>query len=174
MTMTDTSLNGEAKSDTSNRPIADQAWQVAQDLKDKASDVAASVTHTAHQEADEIGTAAQEILTDATDKVSAAVSEQKNAGADYLDTVARAIHRAAREFETDVPQAAQYIRRAGGQLGSVAQAVRQRDMRELVTEVENLARRQPSLFFGGAVILGFAALRFLKSSPPKSVEASPH
>jgi len=87
-----------------------------------------------------------------------------------LANVSRAMQRAAGEFEKDVPQAARYIRRAGSQLASTADALRERDPRELVAEVEDLARRQPALFFGGAVILGFAALRFLKSASPAAVE----
>jgi hypothetical protein len=112
------------------------------------------------------------MLHDASDKVKSVGSEQKAAGADYLDTVARAIHRAAREFEADVPQAAHYIRRAGGQVSSVASAVRQGDLRDLVTEVEEVARRQPALFFGGALVLGFVALRFLKSAPASPVRVN--
>jgi hypothetical protein len=97
------------------------------------------------------------------------MNEQKTAGADYLGTIAQAVHRAAGEFQTEVPQAAQYIRQAAGQIESVANAVRERNIRELVGEVQGFARRrQPTLFFGGAVILGFAALRFLKSSDTSS------
>jgi hypothetical protein len=171
MTESNSALYGQAGVNASNVTLPDQAKQVARDLKEKASAVADSVTDIAKHEAEEIGTAAKEILADTTDRMKSAVTEQKTAGADYIDTVALAIQRAAGEFEADVPQAAQYIRRAGSQLGSVANAVRHRDMRELVTEVEDLARRQPALFFGGAVIVGFAALRFLKSSPPKTVQA---
>src|SRR6476620_11259960 len=94
------------------------------------------------------------------------MNEQKSAGADYLGRLAQSVQRAAGEFQSDVPQAAQYIRQAAGQIEAVANAVRQRDMRELVGEVREFARRQPTLFFGGAVILGFAALRFFKSSSP--------
>jgi gas vesicle protein len=166
MTISDTSFgNGPARGDSSGG-LAEQARQVANDLKQTASTVADTVTDAAKQEADEIGNAAQDILDDTTEKVKSAVSEQKNASAEYLDKVAHAIHRAAGEFEADVPQAARYIRRAGSELSTVAKAVRERDVRELVTEVEDVARRQPALFFGGAVILGFAALRFLKSAPP--------
>ncbi len=168
MTISDTSVeNGPARGDL-HAGLTDQARQVADDLKQTASTVAESVTNAAKHEADEIGNAAKEIFDDTTEKVKSAVSEQKNAGAEYLDKVAHAIHRAAGEFEGDVPQAARYIRRAGSELSTVAKAVRQRDVRELVAEVEDVARRQPALFFGGAVILGFAALRFLKSSPPSS------
>jgi hypothetical protein len=174
MTVSDTSFDENAVRGATNVPLAEQAQQVADDLKDKVAAVADSVTQTAKEEADEVGVAAKEFLNEATDRVKSVVGDQKNAGADYLDTVARAVHRAAREFDADVPQAARYIRRAGGQIGSIAQAVRQRDIRELVTEVEDAARRQPALFFGGAVILGFAALRFLKSAPPtQTVQAKP-
>jgi hypothetical protein len=108
------------------------------------------------------------MASDATGKVQSALNEQKTASADYLGTIANAVQRAAGEFESAVPQAAQYIRQTAGQIETVASAVRQRDMRELVGEVQEFARRQPALFFGGAVILGFAALRFLKSSAPGS------
>jgi hypothetical protein len=150
--------------------LADQAKQVGQELGAKASEAAEAVKHTAQYEVDEIGTAAKEIASDATAKLKSAMTEHKVAGADYLANVSRAMQRAAGEFERDVPQAARYIRRAGTQLASAADALRERDPRELVAEVENLARRQPALFFGGAVILGFAALRFLKSASPSAVE----
>jgi len=170
MTISDTSFdNGPARGD-SNAGLAEQARQVANDLKQSASTVADSVTSAAKQEADEIGNAAKDILNDTTEKVKSTISEQKIAGAEYLDKVARAIHRAAGEFENDVPQAARYIRRAGSELSTLAKAVRQRDVRELITEVEDVARRQPALFFGSALILGFAALRFLKSSTPSSAQ----
>lgn len=149
--------------------LADQAKQVAQDLGTKASEAAQSVKQTAQYEVDEIGTAAKEIANDATAKFKSAVTEQKVAGAEYLANISSAMQRAAGEFERDVPEAARYIRRAGGQLANAADALRQRDPRELVSEIEDFARRQPALFFGGAVILGFAALRFLKSASPSPV-----
>lgn len=148
--------------------LVDQAKTLGKDLKDKAADLTQNVTQAARDQAGELGTAAKEMAADATGKIQSAMDEQRAAGADYLGNIAQAVQRAAGQFETDVPQAAQYIRQAAGQIETVAQAVRQRDMRELVGEVQEFARRQPTLFFGGAVILGFAALRFLKSSAPQS------
>ena len=146
--------------------FAEQAKTVGKDLKAKASELTDNVTSAAKDQAGEIGTAVKDMAADATGKVKSAMNEQKTAGADYLGKIAQAVHRAAGEFESDVPQAAQYIRQAAGQIETVAKAVRERDMRDLVGEVQVLARRQPTLFFGGAVILGFAALRFFKSSSP--------
>jgi hypothetical protein len=147
--------------------FADQAKTLGKDLKAKASELTDNVTRVAKDQAGEIGTAAKNMAADATGKVKSSMNEQKAAGADYLGTIAQAVHRAAGEFERDVPQAAQYIRQAAGQIETVANAVRERDMRDLVSEVQQLARRQPTLFFGGAVILGFAALRFFRSSSPQ-------
>jgi hypothetical protein len=89
-------------------------------------------------------------------------------GADYIGSLAQATGRAAHEFEAELPQAAHYIRHASEQIQGVADIVRERDVRELVGEVQDFARRQPTLFFGGAVVLGFAALRFLKSTTPNA------
>ena len=150
--------------------IADQAKTLGKDLKAKAFDLTDSMTRAAKDQAGEIGAAAKDIAADATGRVQSAMNEQKAAGADYLGTIAQAVQRAAGEFQNDVPQAAQYIRQAAGHIETVAGAVRQRDMRELVGEVQEFARRQPTLFFGGAVILGFAALRFFKSSAPSPAQ----
>ena len=144
--------------------LTEQAKSLGRDIKNKAADLTDTVTRGAKDQAAEIGTAAKEIATQATSRVQTAMDEQKIAGADYLGTIAQAVHRAAGEFQTEVPQAAQYIRQAAGQIENVANAVRDRNVRELVGEVQSFARRQPTLFFGGAVILGFAALRFFKSS----------
>ena len=152
--------------------LADQAKTIGKDLKNKASDLTETVTRAAKDQAGEIGTAAKDMASEATDKVKSAMMAQKTAGADYLGTIAQAVQRSAGEFDSDVPQAAKYIRQAAGQIETFADAVRQRDMRELVGEVQEFARRQPTLFFGGAVVLGFAALRFFKSSAPRREYAS--
>lgn len=58
----------------------------------------------------------------------------------------------------------EYAERAVGSLDSFANALREQDVRSLVSHVEDFARRQPVLFLAGSVALGFAAARFLKSS----------
>src|SRR3546814_8495932 len=45
-----------------------------------------------------------------------------------------------------------------------AQTLREKDLDGLVEDVGDFARRQPALFLGGAVALGFAMSRFLKTS----------
>ena len=89
--------------------------------------------------------------------------KQKAAGADYVGNVASIIRRTAYEFDTDIPQAGHYIRKAAAQLENVSEAMRNRNMSEIVGNVQQFARKQPTAFFGAAVLIGFAAVRFLKS-----------
>lgn len=157
---------------TGPNPTA-KAKDIVRDIKAKASDLTDGVTRAAKDNASQLGDAALDMANSAKDKVEAQVTQRKSIGADYIASIAQATGRAANEFEADVPQAAHYIREASEQIQSVADTVRERDVRELVGEVQEFARRQPTLFFGGAVVLGFAALRFLKSTVPKGTAGSP-
>jgi hypothetical protein len=153
---------------TTTRPdLATKAKDVARDVKAKASELTDSATRVAKENAAQVGDAARDLASSAKDKLEAAVTQRKSVGADYIDSIAQATSQAANAFEADLPQAAHYIRQASEQIQGVANTVRERDVRQLVGEVQDLARRQPTLFFGGAVMLGFAALRFLKSTAPR-------
>jgi hypothetical protein len=156
-------MNG---TDSSGRDLADQAKDLVRDIKSKASNLTEGVTRAAKDNASQLGDAALDMANSAKGKVETAVSERKSLGADYIGSIAQAAGRAAHEFDAELPQAAHYIRQASEQIQGVADNVRQRDVRELVGEVQDFARRQPTLFFGGAVLMGFAALRFLKSTAP--------
>ena len=160
--------NGMSGNDFFGKDFAGQAKDLVRDVKAKASDLTDGVTRAAKDNASQLGDAALDMANSAKDKVEAAVSQRKSVGADYIGSIAQAAGRAAHEFEAELPQAAHYIRQASEQMQGVADTVRQRDVRELVGEVQDFARRQPTLFFGGAVVLGFAALRFLKSTAPKA------
>jgi hypothetical protein len=106
---------------------------------------------------------AKDLAAQAGDKILSSVAEQKAAGADFVSGMAGAMRRAANEFG-DVPQAAQYIRLAADQIDSVSDAFRRRDLNQLVSDVQDFARRQPTAFMGAAVLAGFAVMRFLKTS----------
>jgi hypothetical protein len=160
-------------SDTYTPPKGDltgQAKDMARDIRDKAANLTEDVKRAAKDQASQFTDSAKDIAVNAAGKVQEkmqqTVTQQKSAGADYIGAIAQATERAAGEFDDALPQAARYIRQASSQMQGVADVVRDRDVRQLVGEVETFARQQPALFFGGAVILGFAALRFLKSSPP--------
>jgi hypothetical protein len=144
--------------------VGGQLDEIPRTVEDKASEVKQKVGQVVDEQKSEIGGTARGLVDKARDKVEAVADEQISAGAEYIGSIARAVDRAAGEFEDSVPQAARYIRQASGQMQDIAEAVRQRDLAELLNEVRDFARRQPALFFGGTLLLGFAAARFLKSA----------
>ena len=152
--------SGAQKSEPKN--LGDQARGVAQELKDKAGEVTDTVRQAAKDRAADLTAAATDMAGQAREKVEAAAMHQKSLGADYVGAIAGAMNRAAGEFDAELPQAAHYIRQASEQVTGFADTIRQRDMRELAGEVQTFARNQPTLFFGGAVILGFAGAALLQ------------
>ena len=89
---------------------------------------------------------------------------QKDVGADRLRDVAGAVHGAARELETGMPEVASYVHGAAGRLEDVANTLRHQSVDDLMERIGSFARAQPAIFFGGALLAGFALTRFLKSS----------
>jgi hypothetical protein len=152
-----------------SRPVTQdyttKARDLGRDLKGQASELAESATDTLKTQANNLTESTRELASEAGEKMKAAVADQKMAGADYVGNFAEMVRRASYEFDGQIPQAGQYIRKAADQIGSVSEALRTRDVSELVGEVQDFARKQPAAFFGAAVLAGFAAIRFFKSAP---------
>jgi hypothetical protein len=150
----------------SSQSLGEQARSLRQDVKDAASQAEEKVTDTLHEQAASIGEKARNVAADAEKKIVDVVDEQRASGASYLHHVAGLVHQAADVFDREVPQASQYIHQAAEHIDTVADAVRTKRMREVAQDVQYFARQQPAIFFGGALLLGFAAIRIFKASPP--------
>jgi hypothetical protein len=90
--------------------------------------------------------------------------QQKSAGADQVGGVAHAMEAAADQLHGQMPLAAEYIEEVAGRLNTMASAIRERSIDDMLGNVAEFARKQPALFFAGAVATGFALSRFAKSS----------
>jgi ElaB/YqjD/DUF883 family membrane-anchored ribosome-binding protein len=152
--------------------FTEQAMSAGRDLKDKASDLAGSSTDTLKAQASGLVDAAKDMASQATDKLKETVSERKGAGADYIGSLADTIRRAAREFDTDLPIAGSYMRKAASQVENVSDSIRTGEFNDVVRNAQDFARRQPTAFLGLAALAGFAVVRFLKSSSDNSSEPS--
>lgn len=109
-----------------------------------------------------------EIGAPVKDKAVEVASQQKDAGAEQLQTAGRAIHGAARELESSMPQIAGYAHDVGQRLENLASDIRSGSIDELMSKLGSLSKDQPALVFGGAILAGFALSRFLKSSAQNS------
>jgi len=147
---------------TAQDPV-NQARDFGREVKGQATDLAKSATDVVRTQAANLTDSAKDVAAEAGEKLRTTLQDQKAVGADYVGNVARIIRRTAYEFDTDIPQAGHYIRKAAAQLENVSEVMRNRNMSEIVGNVQQFARRQPTAFFGAAVLIGFAAVRFLKS-----------
>ena len=142
-----------------------QVGEIAGGLKQQAADVTQDVSRQIKDQASRLSESAKEAAAGAGEKLRTAAEGQKNAGADFVSGLAGAVRRAAGEFEDQIPQAGTYIRRAADGIDGASDALRDRNLTELLEGVQQFARRQPTAFLGITVLAGFAAVRFLKSSP---------
>jgi hypothetical protein len=104
------------------------------------------------------------------EKVESFVDRQKSLGAEQVGGIAGAVHSAARELEPQAPSVAKAIHDAAGKLEDVSTSLRDRDADEVLDALGRFARSRPLVFFGGAVLTGFALSRFLKSSADRNGE----
>jgi hypothetical protein len=155
---------GFEKAASAAKSLADQALAASRDLKEKAADMAGSSTEAIKGRASDAMDAAKDMASQATDKLKQTVDGQKNAGADYVGNLADTMRRAAREFDHDLPIAGAYIRKAASHIEGVSDQIKTGNFGDLVSGAQSFARRQPTAFLGLAVLAGFGAVRFLKSS----------
>jgi hypothetical protein len=156
------------------KTVTDQALSAGRDLKDKTIDMAGSSSEAIKGHASDFVDAAKDVASQATDKLKQTVDGQKSAGAEYVGSLADTIRRAAREFDSDLPIAGTYIRKAASQVEGVADSIRTGNFKDLVRGAQSFARRQPTAFLGMAVLAGFGAVRFLKSSAESSEGGGSH
>jgi hypothetical protein len=158
------SPHGFEKAATPAKNVADQALSAGRDLKDKAMSMAGVSSDAIKDQASEFIDAAKDVASQATDKLKETVDNQKNAGAEYVGSLADTMRRAAREFDSDLPIAGVYIRKAASQIEGVSDSIKTGNFNDLVRGAQSFARRQPTAFLGMAVLAGFGVVRFLKSS----------
>jgi hypothetical protein len=158
------SPHGFEKAATPAKNVGDQALSAGRDLKDKAMGMAGASSDAIRDQASEFIDAAKDVASQATDKLKQTVDGQKNAGAEYVGSLADTMRRAAREFDSDLPIAGVYIRKAASQIEGVSDSIKTGNFNDLVRGAQSFARRQPTAFLGMAVLAGFGVVRFLKSS----------
>jgi uncharacterized protein YjbJ (UPF0337 family) len=156
----------------STKSFSEQAMAAGKDITDKAKDLAENSTDKIKNQASDLVGAAKDVASQATDKLKGAVNDGKASGADYVGTLANTIRRAAREFDTDLPIAGTYIRKAATQVEGVSDQIRNGNLNDLVRKTQSFARNQPTAFLGLAVLAGFGAVRFLKSSSEETGSSS--
>lgn len=97
--------------------------------------------------------------------LTAQAERRKNVVADRLAAVAERVQRTADELGDNEPWLGDLVARGARELEDVAGELRDRDLAGLLSSVEVFARRQPALFMGASVALGFAMTRVVTAGP---------
>lgn len=123
---------------------------------EKAKDAAAAATNEAKKQA-------QRVADTVTTEAGNYAGQAKDAAADEVKNVASALRTAAEEMRSGSPQERTFSQIAEG-LADASDAVRDKDLGEMVGAVSEFAKRNPMVFLGSAALIGFAATRFAKAS----------
>jgi hypothetical protein len=147
-----------------NQPTASG---VAQDMRAKAGEAISKVTDAAQQAGSQAKEAAASLASDASQKAKGFLNMQVSSGSDLAGHVARSVHCAADNLDSNAPQLAGLARSAAERVEQFSRDIRGQTVEDLVRTASELTRRQPALVFGLASLAGFLAFRVLKSSSPE-------
>jgi len=146
-------------------PISPDRNQGTENKSDNAKAAARDATERTKAEAERTGEQlkhqGEEIASAAKEKATGFAREQKEAGAAGIDSVARAVDRAADELEETSPELARHARDAASQVHNFSERLREKSIGGIVDDLTGYAKREPAAFFGVAVVAGFALSRFL-------------
>jgi hypothetical protein len=114
------------------------------------------------------------LWNDAKQTARSKLSEQQQAAAGSLGDFAGALRKSAEQLQGGQHgSAARFAQTAASSLEQLSGALKNRDLESMVRDAEGFARRQPAAFFGAALVAGFLAVRFLKSSSSSSTTPRP-
>jgi hypothetical protein len=102
------------------------------------------------------------------EQASSQLSGRKDRAVEGLSSLVEAARQTGRQLrEKDQTGVAAYVETAADQIERFSQSMGNKDLTEIVGDVERFARRQPALFLGVGFGLGLLGARFLKSSRPR-------
>lgn len=131
-----------------------------QDVASAVGSVAADLRDAAKVKFDETVTEVRLQANHAKDRVAGDVGD-----------VAQALRRAAEELRGGSAQE-RTLGQVANSLADASDALRDKDLGEIVQSVSKVARDNPVLFLGGAILLGFAASRYAKATTMKNGKMS--
>ena len=123
-------------------------------LKEQAADLGRKATQ-----------GARDVAVQAQSQARTRIERGKQDAATTLSSVATSLLQSGMQLRDGREEVAgEYVERAARQIERAANYVQKADLREMVDQVEDFARRRPAMFIGSAFAAGLLAARFLKSS----------
>lgn len=107
------------------------------------------------------------------EQARAQYDERKNVAVGELSTLASQLRSVVDELGSSHPNnmTGRVVSTLADRIESFGHSLEGKDLDDLVSDVEQFARRNPAAFLGGALAVGFLAARFIKSSASRAMAA---
>jgi hypothetical protein len=117
------------------------------------------------QVADQVKQSASDVTEQAKQTATSQIAVRKDQAAQGLNAVSSSMRQMGDNLHQNEQTSgyAQYIHQAADQVDRFSSYLRNREPQQIMSDTENWARRNPALVLGGAFALGLLASRFLKS-----------
>ena len=132
---------------------------------DTPGDALTNASRAASDAAGKARQVASEAASSITEQVKGLLDEQVGSGANVVGHLAGSAMLAAEDLHRNAPQLAGLLQGVAHRLESYADELHGQSVDELWRSASNYTRRQPAVVFGLAALVGFFALRTLKSTP---------
>jgi hypothetical protein len=176
----DAASTAKRKMEDAGETIRDGASSVKDAASDAMDEGRSRVTNVLGKAQDMAQDAKEAIVSGAGSTLSAVKDvavEKADVARESLSDVgqrlASTLERASAESDSDALKSRVLTSVAHG-LTSASDALRQRSVADLTSDVKTLAKRHPGAFMAAAAVAGFAAARFIRSSSKRRTAESDH
>lgn len=149
MVTTNTNFNADLNGDTAT----DKVEEIAVKAQEKVSETASVAKEQAKRAA-----------TQVTEQAKTTVDTRMSEVANELGSVANAVRQTSYEVAGESETVARYGERIAEHLEGVSSYLNEKGVEDVLTDLQEFARRQPAVFLGGAFMLGMVVGRFVRSS----------
>src|SRR5690625_1310575 len=151
-------MTANSGSGATNQGRSDQA----QGMGEEASSIASDAAEGAHNIAEEVREQVREGVAYAREEAERQAREGVHYGADQVQRTATALRSASEDLDGTFQ--GEIFRHAADGLQSLADDIRDKSVGEIIGDVAAYARRHPTTYLGGALLVGFALTRFVRAS----------
>ena len=136
---------------------------------DTKENLATEAQRTAKEAGEKMKAEGERLVDEAQRKAQEVVVARKQAAAEFMHDVSEAVSKATEVLDQQGHRnTASLLKSAAGELERLSSSVSGREIDSLLRDMRDMAHRKPSLFFGGALLIGFGAARFLTASASRS------
>lgn len=146
---------------TAKTPASPATTTVKKPVARKASPKAPAVVSQVKEEA---SSGSETFANKATDKAREYANVGKDKASGALDEISQMVEGVARTIDEKVgTQYGDYARRAAGAVSGVADALKGKEVDELVDDARTFIRDKPAVAIGAAAAIGFVLTRLLRA-----------